>query len=347
MRAAVYQGVDTGLTVEQVADPTPGLRDVVLKVERCGVCGSDVHMTDGVGMMECPAGMVLGHEYAGEVVEVGREVTSVAPGDRVHRGSQRPGAADATRVLAGDLLRCVGPEEEKIYGSGAYAEYARTVDASVVRLPSEIDWELGALVEPLAVALHGVELACVQSGDVVTTLGAGPIALSTVAWLRSRGVDDVTVVATSRRRETFARELGASAFMEIDPADPTTHPQNADVVFEAAGTQGAIAAAFGMARSRGSVVSFGFCDVPDAFIPALVLIKELRLQFSMMYDRHEFETTVAALEQHLVDPAPMISRVVSLDDLPTAFGALARTERAMQGHDRPVGTTPIGRREAA
>ncbi len=320
MRAAVYQGVDTGLTVEQVPDPTPGLRDVVLKVERCGVCGSDVHMTDGVGMMECPAGMVLGHEYAGEVVEVGREVTSVAPGDRV-TALATPGCGRCDACLAGDLLRCVGPEE-KIYGSRAYAEYARTVDASVVRLPSEIDWELGALVEPLAVALHGVELACVQSGDVVTILGAGPIALSTVAWLRSRGVDDVTVVATSRRREAFARQLGASAFVEIDPADPTTHPQNADVVFEAAGTQGAIAAAFGMAGSRSSVVSFGFCDVPDAFIPALVLIKELRLQFSMMYDRHEFEATVAALEQHLVDPAPMISQVVSLDDLPTAFGAL-------------------------
>lgn len=324
MKAAVYQGVDVGLRIERVADPTPGPNDVVLKVERCGVCGSDVHMTDGVGLMECPAGMVLGHEFAGEIVEIGSEVSGVAVGDRV-TALAMPGCGRCPACIAGDLLSCTADEAEKVYASGAFAEFVRTIGAGVVKLPDDVGWEAGALVEPLAVALHGVRLSGAQPGDRVTIVGAGPIALSTLTWLRARGVDDVTVVASSVRREHFARALGATEFIAADPADPTTHPQGADLVVEAAGTPGAIAMAFGMARPRGAVISFGFCDVQDGFIPALVLMKELKLQFSMMYNRAEFETTVDALARQIIDPAAMISEVVSLDRLPAAFDALHAT----------------------
>lgn len=320
----MYQGVDLGLQIEELPDPVAGPNDVVLKVERCGICGSDVHMTDGVGVMECPAGMVLGHEFAGEIVDVGKDVTGLAVGDRV-TALAVPGCGRCAACLAGDLLACSAAEVDKVYGSGAYAEYVRTVGAGVVRLPDAVDWEAGALVEPLAVALHGVRLADAQPGDRVTILGAGPIALSALAWLRARGVDDVTVVATSSRREGYARELGATEFVAIDPADPATHPQGADLVLEAAGTPGAIGIAFGVARPRGTVVSFGFCDVPDGFIPALVLVKELKLQFSMMYDRSEFETTVEALATGMVRPASMVSEVVGLAELPVAFSALHGT----------------------
>jgi len=321
MRAAVYQGVEAGLSLEQVPDPTPGPSDVVLKVERCGICGSDVHMTDGVGVMECPAGIVLGHEYAGEVVAVGGEVAHVRPGDRV-TALAMPGCGRCEACRRGDLLFCSAPEEEKVYASGAYAEYIRTVGAGVVPLPDGVAYDQGALVEPLSVALHGVRLAGATPGTAVTVLGAGPIALSTLAWLRAGGVEDVTVVATSARREPYARALGASRFVVVDPTDPSTYPDPAPVVFEAAGSPGAIGEAFGMASPRGTVVSFGFCDVQDGFIPALVLIKELRLQFSMMYDRAEFEASVAALRDGTVAADAMISQTVSLDDLPSAFAAL-------------------------
>jgi (R,R)-butanediol dehydrogenase/meso-butanediol dehydrogenase/diacetyl reductase len=324
MRAAVYQGVDTGLVLEDVPDPVPGPLDVVLKVERCGICGSDVHMTDGVGVMECPAGIVLGHEYAGEVVDVGEEISAVAVGDRV-TALAMPGCGRCEACRRGHLLWCTADEADKVYATGAYSEYVRTVGSSIVRLPADVDYSNGALVEPLAVALHGVTLSDVREGDSVTIIGAGPIALSTLAWLRAKGVDDVTVVATSARRERYAVELGATAFAQIDPVDPSTYPQDAAIVFEAAGTVGSIRAAFAMARAKGTVVSFGFCDVPDSFIPALELIKELRLQFSMMYNRDEFETTIMGLREGLVRPASMISDLVSLDELPEAFSALHGT----------------------
>jgi threonine dehydrogenase-like Zn-dependent dehydrogenase len=324
MRAAVYHGVTAGLSIEEVPDPVPGHREVVLRVERCGVCGSDVHMTDGVGMMESPIGTVLGHEYSGEVVDVGKEVTSVIPGDRV-TALAMSGCGACAACARGDLLACTGAESDKVPSTGAYAEYVRTVDVAVVKLPEDVDYETGALVEPLAVALHGVDLADVRSGDNVTILGAGPIALSTLAWLRARGVEDVVVVARSTRRRRHALDLGASQFVQIDPTDASTFPAPAGIVFEAAGSAGAITVAFGLARRNGMVVSFGFSDVEEAFIPALVLIKGLRLQFSMMYNRQDFEKTIAVLQRDLVQVNSLVSQTVSLDELPSAFAALHDT----------------------
>lgn len=324
MKAAIYRGVDEGMVVEQIDDPTPGAHEVVIEVHRCGICGSDVHMTDGAGMMEYPAGSILGHEYAGVVADVSHAVTRVAPGDRV-TALAMPGCGQCNACTQGDLLQCEGRSDEIVSASGAFAEYATTGEAAVVKLADGVDAETGALVEPLWVALHGVDISGVAPGDRATILGAGPIALSTLVWLRERGVDDVTVVATSHRRERYATALGATEFVAIDPADPTTHPAEADVVFEAAGTVGAISTAFGLTRSRGSVVSFGYCDEPDQIIPALVLMKELSLQFSMMYDRRHFERTLAALQEGWIAPTPLVSGVVSLDEFPEVFRDLHGT----------------------
>jgi (R,R)-butanediol dehydrogenase/meso-butanediol dehydrogenase/diacetyl reductase len=300
----------------------PGEREIVIQVERCGICGSDLHMTDGAGLIEVPAGSVLGHEYSGVVVAVGKNVDSVTVGDAVSALAM-PACGRCPSCLAGELMWCEGAD--KLIPSGAYAEYISVGAASAVPLAEGLGFDLGALVEPMAVAHHAVELASAKPGDRTIVLGAGPIALATVYWLRERGIDDVTVVARTSRRKDVASAMGATDFVAsgehvddsggigIDPGH---------IVFEAAGNQGALASALGLVRSRGTIVGLGFHDEPDPVIPALFVMQEVRLQFAMMYSKRDYTAAMDSMRKRPEAAAQLVTSTVSLDELPSAFEAL-------------------------
>jgi len=195
-----------------------------------------------------------------------------------------------------------------------------------VKLPPSLPWADGALVEPLAVGLHGVHVAAFPPGTDMLVIGAGPIALSTIYWARRMGAGRIVVQATSRRRERFARELGATAFI-VAGDDPVAEALDAvggapTLVFEAAGVPGAIEQAVQIVQPRGTVLVLGWCSVSDTFMPAMYLMKEVRLQFSMTYSVPEFHHTIASLDAGAVDPRAMITDTVSLDDLPQVFESL-------------------------
>jgi (R,R)-butanediol dehydrogenase/meso-butanediol dehydrogenase/diacetyl reductase len=275
-------------------------------------------MTDGNGSMECPAGVVLGHEYAGEVVAIGRDVKTIRVGDRV-TALAMPACGRCDSCARGELMWCTG--DEKLFAlTGGFAEYICVGEPAVMRLHEALSWEQGALVEPLAVARHGVELADPDSGQRVAILGAGPIAMATLYWLRERGLSDVLVVARSTQRKQYAMDLGARSFDVLD--DDAIDGVNAEIVFEAAGTVGALTSALALTAKRGMVVSYGFCDEPDAFVPATALMKEVSIQFAMMYSRHDFEETICSLATSPSDPMTMVSEIVPLDRLPLSFEAL-------------------------
>ena len=318
MRAAVFQGVEAGLSVEKIDDPAPGPRGIVVRVRRCGICGSDLHMTDGNGLMQCPVGTVLGHEYSGEVVEIGTDVKAVGVGDRI-TALAMPSCGRCASCELGEPMWCTGDDKDFAL-TGAFAEYTCVGESAVVKLPGELSWEQGALVEPLAVAHHGVELARPHQGQRVVILGAGPIAMATLYWLQERGVGDVAVVARSPQRRQYAIDLNASSFDVMDELE--IGDVNAEIVFEAAGTVGAVASSLAMVAKRGKIVSYGFCDMPDAFVPATALMKEVSIQFSMMYSKHDFAKTMQSLVSAPSDPRSMISETVSLDGLPSAFAGL-------------------------
>lgn len=324
MRAAVFQGVGNGLAVEDRPIPVPEPRHVVIKVGRCGVCGTDLHFTDGTGFLQMPPGTILGHEFAGEVVNVGPEVESLTVGDHI-TALAIASCGRCASCRGGDPQWCSG--DPKLFGMpGAYAQFATVAEPQAVKLPHGLSWSDGALVEPLAVGLHGAQLAHLLPGSDVLVIGAGPIALSTVYWARRMGASRIVVQATSRRRERYALEVGATDFIvsgdnPVAEAIETLHGPP-PVVFEAAGVPGTIEHAMQVVRPRGTVVVLGWCTVPDSFVPALYLMKQVRVQFSMTYTIGEFRHTIETLDSGAVEPAAMVSRTVSLDELPETFESL-------------------------
>jgi 2-desacetyl-2-hydroxyethyl bacteriochlorophyllide A dehydrogenase len=190
--------------LDQVEPPSPGDDDVVVKVKACGICGSDLSYIKWGGIMRKPGGVTpIGHEAAGEVVSVGRGVKDVAVGQHVV----------INPMNTPSFIGSGGPE-------GAFADEVLVREArvgdSLLPVPNDLPFEVAALSEPLAVALHGVNRAEAKPGDKVVVFGCGPIGLSMVLWLADRGVRDVVALDLADERLDRAKALGARAV--INPA---------------------------------------------------------------------------------------------------------------------------------
>lgn len=320
MRAAVMQGLHKPLAIETLPDPTPGDGELVVKVGRCGICGSDLHMTEdpGYGM---GAGDVLGHEFAGEVVALGKGVEGVRTGDLV---SVIPlmSCGQCAACRAGDLAWC---DQFGLQGGG-YAEYALTRPNQCVVLPRAVSLADGAIVEPLAVALHGVSLSGIKPGDKVLVLGAGPIGLAVAFWARRAGATKVVMQDVARHQRERALEMGATDFV-VDRADPVGASTRAlgglaDIVFECVGVPGLIAQAVNQVRGRGTIVLLGLCNQPDTFNSFAMLSKEIRLITSAFFTRGEYEAALDALDRGAAEPRALVTQTISLADTPATFEAL-------------------------
>ncbi len=324
MRAAVFQGKGRPLAIETLADPTPGEGQVVLRVGRCGICGSDLHMAEG-HTFSFEIGAVPGHEFSGEVVAIGKGVSRLRLGDRV---AVLPflSCGHCKSCLAGDPMGC---PKQRIMGSlgvnGGYADYVLVDDIWCVNLPNSLGFDDGALVEPLAVSLRANRVSGIRSGDRVLVLGAGAIGLAAAFWARQSGASRIAVSATSHRREAMAQAIGADAF--ITPEEGRTLAEQsaaalggeADIVFECAGVTGSLDLAVSAVRRRGVIAAPGFCWNPDSFSPIWAMVKEVTIRYTNVYDTQEFEIAVRALDRGHVEPRAMITDVVSLDDAPAAF----------------------------
>ncbi|KQZ29117.1 zinc-binding dehydrogenase [Caulobacter sp. Root1472] len=322
MKAAVFRGLGQGLGIESVADPTPGFGEVVIKVGRCGICGSDLHMTEDP-MFEVPPGMILGHEFAGEIASVGKGVVGLSVGDRVAVPPVR-GCGTCPSCLAGEPAWC---DQMQLIGGG-YGEYALASQRQIVRLPSSATIADGALVEPLAVALHGVVRSGLRPGDKAVVLGAGPIGLATAYWARRMGAAAVVVTDLHRFQEERAMTMGATAFVagEEDPVAQADRilGGKADVVFECVGAPGLIAQAVEHVGAKGVILVQGLCTRPDSFIPFKALSKECRIQFANFFKTQEYEAALDALSAGAVEPRALITETISLEQLPDTFEALRR-----------------------
>jgi 2-desacetyl-2-hydroxyethyl bacteriochlorophyllide A dehydrogenase len=324
MKAAYFKRVGLPLEIRSVDDPTPGSGEVVLKIHRCGICGSDLHMTDGhAPHFTLPENSTLGHEFAGEVVAVGKNVERLKIGDAV-TALPFTGCGQCATCLAGKPNFCAQFKG----AAGGFAQYAVVAERVATKLPATLSMEDGALIEPMAVGLHGVALAKIRPGARVLVIGAGPVGLAAIFWARRVGAGRIVATASSRRRESLARHLGADDFvvplagqdLAALAADSLQGP--ADVVFECAGQEGLIAQSIHCVKPQGDVVVLGFCTVPDQFVPAAAVWKEVRIQFAVTYSMQEFEHVANVFDAGHVEPRMMITDRISLDALPDAFEAL-------------------------
>ena len=320
MKAVVFQGLHQPLTVETIPDPTPAEGEVVVRVGRCGICGSDLHMTEDPAYGVRP-GDVIGHEFAGEVVALGKGAEGLALGDRVSVSPLRScGQCESCRK--GEVAWCA---QFGLQGGG-YAEFAVTRPNQCVRLPSTVSLGDGALAEPLAVALHGVNLAGVGPGDKVLVLGAGPIGLAVAFWCRRKGAAEVVLQDISTFQQDRALAMGADRFV-VEPDDPVGSAERAlggkaDVVFECVGIPGLIAQAVDQVRPRGTILLLGLCTRPDTLNTFAMLQKEVRLVTSAFFTRQEYEAALDALDAGAAEPRALISDTITLDDTPARFEAL-------------------------
>jgi threonine dehydrogenase-like Zn-dependent dehydrogenase len=318
MKAAVLKEVGRPLSIETVPDPTPAPTEVVIKTARCGVCGTDISMA--TGHAEAQPGTILGHEIAGEVVAVGSAVKNFKVGDLVAPMSFVPCGACAD-CIKGEPMWCVG----WLGGLGGFAQYGKGGHLATVKLPENVSVNDAALIEPVAVGLHGVRMAAMKPDARVLVIGAGPIALGTIYWARRLGAGPIAVTASSTRHAGLAMKMGATTFLtpgadlNADAADALGGPP--EVVFEAVGKPGILGSAVNCVAQRGTIVSLGFCTVPDTgMVPAVGLFKEIRIQFSMVYDMRDYGLTAESLSASPL--SAMITETVGFDQFAATFDSL-------------------------
>jgi (R,R)-butanediol dehydrogenase / meso-butanediol dehydrogenase / diacetyl reductase len=317
MRAAVFRALDLPLAMEDIADPRPSPNEVVIRVGRCGICGSDLHMTREPAFGIAP-GTVLGHEFAGEVVEVGSCAVGLKTGDQVAVAPIR-GCGYCPSCLSGEPAWCT---QMSLQGGG-YAQYALATDRQCLKLPATTSTEEGALVEPLAVALHGVALSRLKAGDRVLIMGAGPIGLAVAYWARRRGATRVAVSDLSPFQSKLAVQVGATAFVQ-STSDVVAQVQAAlggapDVVFECVGRPGVLAEALEHVRPRGNIVILGLCTAADSFIPFRAVSKEVKFITSAFFNLREYQTALDALDGGHSPARLLITDTVPLTRLPVVF----------------------------
>jgi (R,R)-butanediol dehydrogenase/meso-butanediol dehydrogenase/diacetyl reductase len=325
MKAVTFQALHTPLAFETLPDPTPGEGQIVVKVGRCGICGSDLHMTEDAAY-GCKHGDVLGHEFAGEVVALGKGAEGMKTGDLVSVIPLKScGHCDHCRK--GEVQWC---SQFGLQGGG-YAEYALTRPNQCVRLPAGVSLADGAIVEPLAVALHGVNLSGLKKGDKVLVLGAGPIGLAVAFWARRMGAAKVAVQDIAEFQKSRALEMGADLFV-VDPADPVGSAERAlggkaDIVFECVGVPGLIAQAVEQVRPRGTILLLGLCTKPDTFNSFAMLSKEVRLVTSAFFTVSEYRASLDALAEGAIEPRLLVTDTIALADTPEVFESLKHRTR--------------------
>jgi (R,R)-butanediol dehydrogenase / meso-butanediol dehydrogenase / diacetyl reductase len=314
MRAAVLNDAHD-LEVAEVPDPSPGPGELVLQVTACGICGSDLKLRPAM-----PAGLVMGHEFCGEVVAIGPEPRGDWREGQHVTALPLIGCGRCLACLAGEPAHCEQADMVGVGGSpGAFAEFVRVDGRETVALPHSVDPALGALVEPLAVGLHAVERSLPRAGDRALVIGAGPVGLAVMTWLAHFGVRELAVSDPSAVRRAAAEEFGATR--TIDPTEERLEPRY-DLVVECVGLPGMTDACIGAATTHGRVVIAGVCTKPDPYVPIGAVMKELSVAFAVYYTRREFFSVVDALGRGAVDAAPFVTQRVGLAGANDAFHAL-------------------------
>lgn len=337
MRAAVFKGIEE-VTVEDVPEPEAGPGDVVVEVAACGICGSDLHAYAHGSFVE--PGQIMGHEFAGTIVEAGTEVRDLAVGDRVTAVPLVP-CDECPRCAEGRYNLCAGAWTGGIaYGKpGAFAERVRipgaVLGANVFKLGEEIDDEAGATVEPLAVAVHAAKLAGDVEGATALVLGLGMIGQQVVQVLRAKGARRVIGADLAPLRLETARALGAdaidgSAGIREALASALADDEEIDLVFECSGIPALAKAALGAVRSGGTVVALALYGDELSFNPTVLVQKELRLQGAIAYASEDFAEAVELLRSGAARADTLITQRESLEDIEQAFQVQLSKDRSLK-----------------
>jgi 2-desacetyl-2-hydroxyethyl bacteriochlorophyllide A dehydrogenase len=317
MRAAIIDRPGS-VRVGEVPDPKPAERQVVVKVGACGICGTDLHIADG-HFPPTPYPIVPGHEFAGEIVELGADVPGDwRIGDRVAVDpSLFCGYCTPCRSGHGNLCANWGATGDTV--DGAFAEFVAVPAANCYRMPETMTWEQGALVEPVSCAVHGVRRVGVEVGERFLVVGAGTMGLLMQQLLQRAGAQ-VTVVDRNTARLGRATELGAVAVAgDVGELDG----EKFDAAADCTGAAPAIEAAFDSLRRGGRLLVFGVAPAEErvALSPFRIYNDEITVVGSMAV-LNSFGPALDLVASGAVDTDPLLSDTLPLEQYPDALALM-------------------------
>ncbi|MCX8999280.1 2,3-butanediol dehydrogenase [Rhizobiaceae bacterium BDR2-2] len=330
------------IRVEEVTEPGPSAGQVKIKVAWAGICGSDLHEYVA-GPIFVPvsaphpvshdvAPIIMGHEFSGQVVEVGEGVTKVKPGDRV---VVEPilACGKCSACLHGKYNVCESLGFHGLSGGGGgFSTYTVVGERWVHPMPEGLSYEQGALVEPAAVALHSVRLSSLKAGGTAVVFGAGPIGLLIVEALRVAGASKIYVVELSEQRAAKALELGAHAVVDPSKADAVAKVRElsgggVDVAFEVTGVPAVLQQCIDSTHYEGETIIVSIWEKPASFQPNTVVLKERTLKGIIAY-RDIFPAVMDLMMQGYFPADKLVTKRIPLDDIVgEGFEALVREKQ--------------------
>ena len=329
MKALVLEDY-MNLVYKEVPKPIPADGEVLIRVEACGICGSDVHGMDGSTGRRIPP-IIMGHEAAGVIEEAGPGVQGWNPGDRVTFDSTIYPLDDwytlRGRYNLSDNRKVLGVSTPEYRRHGAYAEYVTVPVHVLYPIPDAVSFEEAAMVEPAAVAMHAVNLARLDLQDTVLVMGAGMVGLLLVQILRRSNAGTIIAVDIDDRRLAMAMEFGADHTYDArmphltDAVLGLSGGRGADVVFEVVGKSETVDRAVHLVRKGGTVVLVGNTSPRIDLALQAVVTRELRIQGSCAI-RGEYEQVLKRMASGSLEVQPLISAAVPLSEGASWFDKL-------------------------
>ena len=327
MRALVKLAHGVGnVALRDVPEPVTGPSQVKIAVKAAGICGTDIHVYEDEYASRPP--VVLGHEWAGQVIEIGDVVTEVKVGDRVV-GVPHRATCGRCRYCRQDLpALCPERLATGIDVDGGFAPYLVAPARSVHRMPENLDFDSGALTEPLACCVKAViEWTVIQAGDVVLVTGPGVIGLISGQLAKAQGATVIMVgTASDSHRLELARMLGIDHAFQLETGDVVsivgelTDGQGVDVVLECAGVPAAIRTGLSLVRKGGQITQIGLFGKPFELDYEQIALRDIRIVGSYSSSFSSWDRALTLLRKELIQVAPLISTVLTLADWEQGFG---------------------------
>jgi len=336
MKAVVlYDKADRSVEIRDVPRPGIGPEECLVEVKFCGICGSEPHMYHGQLTLLARPPVILGHEWSGQIVEVGEGVQGFAVGDRITCETAAQTCGVCVFCRSGEYNLC---PQRRAFGfavDGAFTSFVRARAHRLHHLPEGVSYEAAAMTEPICVAYNAVaEKSHIHPGDIVVIVGPGPVGLFCLQVARLAGAGTVVVTGTRRDRQrlALAKRLGADLAVDIGEQDPLAVVRalgdglGAHLVIDCAGVPPAIQQSLALVRQNGQVTKVGWSLQPVNLAMDEIVAKAITYQGAFSHTWKTWETVLELLRQGRIETEPLLSEVWPITRWEEAFHKLEALE---------------------
>lgn len=324
MKAITFQGFGLPLAIQDLPDPDIDRDELLIKVKFCGICGSDLHCTCQESL-KLPIGLILGHEFCGEVIEAGNAFKKIWNKDDLVTVFPAQSCGNCYHCFNGANFLC---KQMQIIGlsevDGAYAEFIKVKASNVIKLPEGFDPTIGALIEPYSVALHAIKLSRFTDQDDILILGGGPIGYAIAEILMAKVNKIIVSEKVNFRRNLIAKLEGvetidgthvAEKFLDLAGSRPK-------IIFETIGIPGTLEMCIDLADVSSQIIIVGACMQKESISSLNATMKELTIKFSLASNVNDFEIIIDLFHRQQIKGSPLISHIITLDEVPNTFEKL-------------------------